>query len=186
MMNLHKTKTELEQTIEAFSQLIRCVAKMTSPKIDSSDLDDIEQEVKLKIWKELLKNEKKIYNLVSYIWRVTYTTTCNMMQKKQDQKIVSIDGKMIEQNMYQKEDDEKNLSIEDRYKKEKLLNLLEKAIDSLIDTRRRVLKLYLLGMSKGEISNFLGWSTNKVRNLLYRGLGDLRNKLKSEGIEAYF
>jgi DNA-directed RNA polymerase specialized sigma24 family protein len=41
-------------------------------------------------------------------------------------------------------------------------------------------------MSKDEISNFLGWTTNKVRNLLYRGLDDLRYKLKSEGIEAYF
>jgi RNA polymerase sigma-70 factor (ECF subfamily) len=186
MMNLLKTKSELEQTIEEFSQLIRRVVKTTSPKIDSSDLDDIEQEVKLKIWKELLKSEKKIYNLGSYIWRITYTTTCNMMKKKQEQKIVSIDGKMIEQNIYQKQDDEKNVSIEDRYKKEKLLNLLEKAIDSLIDSRRQVLKLYLLGMSKDEISSFLGWTTNKVRNLLYRGLDDLRCKLKSEGIEAYF
>ena len=185
-MNLLKTKSELEQTIQEFSQLIRRVIKTTSPEIEYSDLDDIEQEVKLKICIELLKSEKKIYNLGSYIWRITYTTTCTMMKKKHEQKIVSIEDKMIGQNICQKEDDENNFSIEKRYKKEKLLNLLEKAIDSLIDSRRRVLKLYLLGMSKDEISNFLGWTTNKVRNLLYRGLEDLRYKLKREGIEAYF
>ena len=33
-----------------------------------------------------------------------------------------------------------------------------------------------------EIADLLGWSEAKTRNLLYRGLGDLRARLTEQGI----
>jgi RNA polymerase sigma-70 factor (ECF subfamily) len=42
--------------------------------------------------------------------------------------------------------------------------------------------MYLAGYSREEIADFLGWSEAKTRNLLYRGLADLRNRLTEWGI----
>ncbi|MFW6131169.1 MAG: hypothetical protein ACOC5F_01045, partial [Candidatus Aminicenantaceae bacterium] len=56
-------------------------------------------------------------------------------------------------------------------------------VNSLIESRRKVVKLFLLNMTIDEISTFLNWSKDKTRNLLYRGLSDLKKILKKEGIE---
>jgi len=61
--------------------------------------------------------------------------------------------------------------------------MVGEAVESLMDSRRRVVKLFLLNMTLEEISIFLDWSEAKTRNLLYRGLDDLKKKLKEKGIE---
>jgi RNA polymerase sigma-70 factor (ECF subfamily) len=58
-----------------------------------------------------------------------------------------------------------------------------KAVDGLIESRRRVVKLYLLNMSIEEISLYFHWSKDKTRNLLYRGLNDLKKILKEKNID---
>ncbi|MDH7512777.1 MAG: hypothetical protein QHH14_07520 [Clostridiales bacterium] len=56
------------------------------------------------------------------------------------------------------------------------------AMNSLIESRRRVVRLHLLGMNIEEISAFYCWSQNKTRNLLYRGLKDIKKILKKKDI----
>ena len=56
--------------------------------------------------------------------------------------------------------------------------IVDSALESLIDSRRKVVKLFLLNMTIEEISIFFNWSKNKTRNLLYRGLADLKKILK--------
>ncbi len=53
-----------------------------------------------------------------------------------------------------------------------------KAVEHLIETRRQVVKLYLLNLNIREIAGYLGMSQDKIRNLLYRGLADLRKLIK--------
>jgi len=61
--------------------------------------------------------------------------------------------------------------------------IVGKAVDSLLESRRKVVKLFLLHMTIEEISTYLKWSNHKTRNLLYRGLSDIKNRLKEKGIE---
>jgi DNA-directed RNA polymerase specialized sigma24 family protein len=42
--------------------------------------------------------------------------------------------------------------------------------------------MYLAGYDREEIARSLGWSVGRVRNLLSRGLADLRALLEREGI----
>jgi RNA polymerase sigma-70 factor (ECF subfamily) len=64
-----------------------------------------------------------------------------------------------------------------------LKKMVGEAVESLINSRRRVVKLYLLNMTLEEIAIFLQWSEAKTRNLLYRGLEDIKKKLKDKGID---
>ena len=42
--------------------------------------------------------------------------------------------------------------------------------------------MYLAGYSGEEVAQVMGWTEAKTRNLLYRGLADLRERLKEVGI----
>jgi DNA-directed RNA polymerase specialized sigma24 family protein len=62
------------------------------------------------------------------------------------------------------------------------MEIIRESVDSLIESRQAVLKLYLIGMDQPEITEYFGWSEGKVRNLLSRGLEDLRKALHEKGI----
>jgi RNA polymerase sigma-70 factor (ECF subfamily) len=57
-----------------------------------------------------------------------------------------------------------------------------RAVELLIPARRSVVKMYLSGYAREEIADLLGWTEPKTRNLLYRGLADLRDELTRMGI----
>jgi RNA polymerase sigma-70 factor (ECF subfamily) len=59
---------------------------------------------------------------------------------------------------------------------------VEGAIESIHPTRRPVVRMHLLGHSREEIANLLGWTEAKTRNLLYRGLADVREHLVAQGV----
>jgi DNA-directed RNA polymerase specialized sigma24 family protein len=57
-------------------------------------------------------------------------------------------------------------------------NELMREIENISQNRRIVIKLSLKGMSINEIADFLGWSKSKVNHLYYRGIEDLKNRMK--------
>jgi DNA-directed RNA polymerase specialized sigma24 family protein len=61
-----------------------------------------------------------------------------------------------------------------------LQEMVGRAVDRLISSRRQVVKLYLMNLTIPEISSYLNWSYDKTRNLLYRGLADLKETLKDQ------
>ena len=63
-----------------------------------------------------------------------------------------------------------------------LQEMVGRAVDALIPARRSVIKMYLAGYGREEIADLLGWTEPKTRNLLYRGLADLREALTEMGI----
>ncbi len=54
------------------------------------------------------------------------------------------------------------------------LERIARAVDALPEARRAVVRMHLAGYERGEIAALLGWTDGKTRNLLYRGLADLR------------
>jgi len=173
----------VEETIEKFSYLIRAAIRKTCPRIEKLDMDDIEQEVKISIWKEIRKSEKEIRNLGSYIWRVTYTTTSKVMKRLTEHRKELINVQDESQPAEEAFRTPDTSGPDYHYQNEELLRIARESVDTLIDSRRQVVRLYLTGMSADEITEYFGWSDGKARNLLSRGLADLRLKLREKGIE---
>ena len=173
-------EAHLQHIIDMFSSLIRYVIAANLHKTDNVNLEDIEQEVKIKIWKFLNKG-KKVDNLPSYIKRVAYTATIDELRKMRKQNPVSETEGL--KNIYAvsriKElgnpEDSPEFLIEGREMRETLKGL----IDSLSENRKQVLRLYLVGMSVEEICEIFDWDKTKVRHLLYRGIDDLKDKMRS-------
>jgi RNA polymerase sigma-70 factor (ECF subfamily) len=172
--------SHLRHIIDRFSSLIRHVIASNLHKTDEINLEDVEQEVKVKIWK-FLKKGKKVDNFPSYIKRVAYTATIDELRKmrKQNPSSVAADLKNIYSmdriNELRNPEDSPGLRLEEHEMRESLKAL----IDSLGENRKQVLRLYLIGMSIEEICEFFSWDKTKVRHFLYRGIDDLKEKMKS-------
>ena len=59
---------------------------------------------------------------------------------------------------------------------------MARAIDEIPASRRPPVRMHLAGYPREEIAKLMGWTEAKTRNLLYRGLADLRERLTAEGI----
>lgn len=135
------------------------------------DSEDILQDVKIKIWK-LIREEKIVSNYASYIKKIVNSSVIDQLRRCRR-----------EEGLFKNEKRMRIAEMELAYDKEAIRNknlecFVGKAVEMLIDSRRQVIKLYLLNLSIQEIASYLNWSQNKTRNLLYRGLADLKALIK--------
>ncbi len=172
--------SHLKLIIDRFSSLIRHVIASNLHKTDKINLEDVEQEVKVKIWK-FLKKGKKVDNFPSYIKRVAYTATIDELRKmrKQNPTSETIGLKNIYSMSRINELRNPEESPEFLMEGQEMRKSLKELIDSLGENRKQVLRLYMIGMSIEEICEFFDWNKTKVRHLLYRGIDDLKEKMKS-------
>jgi RNA polymerase sigma-70 factor (ECF subfamily) len=63
-----------------------------------------------------------------------------------------------------------------------LAEQVARAVESIPATRRPAVRMYLAGYTREDIAELMGWSEAKTRNLVYRGLDDLRRELTAMGI----
>ena len=172
----HSKENELHDVLDRFSDLIRIHIIKFNPQRFGLDPDDISQEIRIRIWR-LLEHEKNIKNLPSYIKKIVNSSVIDLLRKrKRDDKILSKEKQMRISEV--KKSYPVAFSAEEEFRQ-----TVARAVDSLIESRRKVVRLHLLDMTIEEISAFYNWSSNKTRNLLYRGLSDLKRILKAKGIE---
>jgi len=174
MMGPGQTKEkEFEDLVNRFADFIRIHILKYNPYKYGVDPEDVSQDVRIKIWK-LLHSEKNIASYSSYIKKIVNSSVIDQLRKLRREEGIFNHEKIVAER-------ELAYSIElARFRS--LEETVGKAVDSLIDSRRQVVKLYLLNLSIEEISGYLHWSTGKTRNLLYRGLSDLKKILKTMDI----
>jgi RNA polymerase sigma factor (sigma-70 family) len=60
--------------------------------------------------------------------------------------------------------------------------LVWREVERLAPPRDVAVRLYLAGYDRFEVARIVGWTEAKARNLIYRGLADLRARLERIGI----
>jgi DNA-directed RNA polymerase specialized sigma24 family protein len=58
---------------------------------------------------------------------------------------------------------------------------LSRALDTLPDTSRGVVRMYLAGYAQHEIADLLGWTNGELRATLHRGFAELRDAMSRMG-----
>ncbi|MDH7512188.1 MAG: sigma-70 family RNA polymerase sigma factor [Clostridiales bacterium] len=159
--------------LEKFAGSIRAQVLSRGMERRGIDPEDIIQEIRIRLWKRL-SGEKKVVNPSSYIKKVVSSVLIDQLRKSRAEQ------RLLCQAMQKKLEEEKTQANRDA--EENLRQTLEEAVDSLIESRRQVVKLFLLNLTAEEISKALDLSHDKTRNLLYRGLQDLRIELKRRGV----
>ncbi len=174
-----RKEKEFELILNRFSAFIRAqIVKFNLQKY-GLDPDDIAQEVRIKIWK-LLHNEKYISNYPSYIKKIIDSSVIDQFRKLKREEGVFLQEKM------KKISEKQNLFSADHSQDGCLKEIIGQSVEKLRESRRQVVKLYLMNLSIEEISLIKNWSKDKTRNLLYRGLSDLKIYLKKKDNEYDF
>jgi RNA polymerase sigma-70 factor (ECF subfamily) len=176
-MNIDEEKIrEFEVIINRFSRFVKANIQKFNVQKSGIDPDDILQEVKIKIWK-VLEDEKKIENYASYIRKIVDSSIIDQLRRAKREKGIFINEKhkLVSE---QKSNYLVHISSDINAKE-----IIGRAVDLLIESRRKVVKMFLLNMTIEEIAVYLKWTRDKTRNLLYRGLSDLKKILKEKGIE---
>ncbi len=162
---------EFEALIKKLSLSIRASVQSFNPQKLGIDPEDLVQEIRIKLWK-IFKSDKKIQNYSSYIKRVINSIIIDQIRaSRRYEKIIDLEK---QRNLQ----DQGFSDVPIRIRKD--VNL---AFNSLIESRRKVVRWFSFGLDINEISKILNIDETKTKNLLYRGLNDLRDILKSKGIE---
>jgi len=153
---------------------IRNIIFSAFPNTTAAEREDIEQEVKLKLWKAAACG-KNIENFRSYLWRVVWTTAYDV-----------VEGRMKACSLDEAEDYSASaLGGLSKWSPQAFLSsgpelkhMIEEAVQALSPRRKSAVRLYCMGMNHVEIAHALSLSESQARHLLYRGLSEVKAKLK--------
>jgi RNA polymerase sigma-70 factor (ECF subfamily) len=166
----------LEGLLARFATLVRGVGWRHG--LADHELDELMQAVRLRLWHARPSSEQIETTPASYVYRTAITAALDLIRARRAHREEPIDAT--------REGSEAMLSThpgpEGELEAGELAVLVGHAVDQITPSRRPVLRMYLAGYDRQEIAGLLGWSEAKTRNLLYRGLDDLRGLLTARGI----
>lgn len=170
--------------LDEYGNFLRRAITRVCPKDLGLQIGDIEQEARLRLWR-VIESEREILHPVSYIYRIAVSTTLNAIRQAKTRR---------EEQLRLAEDDESEgqmispatdpaISPEALAEQSETIGRIEAALGRLAENRRLAVGLHLKGMTTEEIAELLDWTEAKARNLVYRGLKELREQLRAEGID---
>lgn len=165
----------IESTLTRFASVMRVVAARY--RLSPADRDDLVQEVRVRLWRAL--EAERIEALpASYLYRTATTAALDLIRRRRTMREDSLE-----------DIDPSGLRLaataanpEQRAQLSDLALCIERAIETIPESRRPVVRMYLAGYGSAEIGELMGWTEAKARNLLYRGLADLRQRLADAGV----
>ncbi len=164
--------TALERLVARFDSLIRRAARARG--VSPADVDEIVQDVRVRLWKTGASDENLEALSASYMQRVALSAAIDLLRRQRARREDSLEDVSITIA---------NRSAllmpsPDRSEDAELAQRFELALAHMVRNRRLVVQLHLEGYPRDEIVTLTGWTEPKVRNLLYRGLEELRGRLR--------
>ncbi len=136
----------------------------------ASLLQDIEQEVLLDIWKQVCRGQTIAFP-TSYIYTAAYRETLRILRREASREMEPID-----------EDSPANQvpAVGDPYHAflaKEAIREVAHGLRRMAPDRAAAVRAHLAGFGLQEVMVQQGWSYQKARNLLFRGMEDLRQSL---------
>ena len=170
------TSLALDAVLARFAERVKYIGVQHG--LQGSDVDDLVQEVRLRLWKALESGEKILSAPASYIHRTAVSGALDVLRRRRARRETPVRLSRPSGLAMMGESPSADRMLE----QVELQERVGQAVEQLIPARRSVVKMYLAGYGREEIADLLGWTEPKTRNLLYRGLTDLRETLTEMGI----
>jgi len=170
--------------VARFAGLVRRVA--WAHRLDADDLEEVMQDVRLRLWRAGTGSEQLRTLPASYVYRTATTAALDLIRRHrrsvrwQDPTAQNLeeDGDATDQLASTRPG---GGSPEADLEGAEVSRAVSTAIERIPQSRRAVVRMYLMGHPPLEIAELMGWTEPKTRNLLYRGLADLRGELTTMG-----
>ncbi|HHQ49523.1 MAG TPA: sigma-70 family RNA polymerase sigma factor [Acidobacteria bacterium] len=165
----------LDELLGRYARLIRSVVLRVAGDRAALVGDDVEQQVLVALWK-VVQGEQTIRHPASYIYRTAVRETVRVLRQEHrrgetaDGMVERIDGRVR--------------TPEELAGARELGAQIKEALEELPGDRRRAVRAHLAGFSVREIMEMFDWPYNRARNLIARGMADLRRELRTRGIDG--
>lgn len=172
-MELDTVSPALEALLGRFAGLVRGVGWRHG--LGDAEIDELMQAVRLRLWRARGSSEQVEATPASYVYRTAMTAALDMLRarRRPEESIETVQEAQVAGAP------RADAAVESS----ELEAIVAAAVGEITASRRPVLRMYLAGYGREEIARLLGWSEAKTRNLLYRGLADLRELLRARGID---
>ena len=171
MADPHAPSRALEALLLRYGNLVRWAGRRSH--LDDADLDEVLQDVRVRLWRARPSEAQLAATPASYVYRTAMSAAVDLVRRRRRGRTEEL---AENQAIDPRGDTGADVEAGDT------AALVHQAVDQLSDNRRPVVRMYLVGYQRHEIATLLGWSDAKTRNLLYRGLEDLRAGLRARGI----
>jgi len=176
-----EAEQQLSLTVEAvlkrFGAMVRQVGRRY--RLDEADVDEVMQEVRIRLWRAQRTSEQIGEVSTSYVYRTASSAALDVIRKRRSRRAEHHrslnDGAEV---VITEPAPDPHGALEGS----ELAQQVARALDTIPASRRPVVKMYLTGHPREEIAELMGWTEGKTRNLLYRGLADLRERLQAMGV----
>ena len=166
----------LDAVVARFGRMLRHVARQRG--VPEEDLAEVVQNLRLRLWRAH-PDGRTIAGLgASYVYQTAISASLDVIRQRRSYAARNVSAPGALANIPSPEHSGPAADVE----RADSARVLAEAIHVLPETRRVPVRMYLSGFAREEIARQLGWSEAKTRNLLYRGLEDLRTELQRRGI----
>ena len=167
--------TAIEAVVSRFATMVRSVG--ARHRLSDADLDEVMQEVRIRLWRADPRGEQVGSIGASYVYRTAVSAALDLLRRRRAYAADRTDS-VEDHSQRLATGQPASTDVEIRELSDRILD----AVGTLQPARRAVVRMYLSGYEREEIAELLGWTEAKTRNLLYRGLADLRGRLTEMGI----
>jgi RNA polymerase sigma-70 factor (ECF subfamily) len=167
----------LEAAIARFGTLVRSIGGRHG--LVDADVDEVMQEVRIRLWRAHRSAEALRAMPVSYVYKTASSAALDILRRRRAYHAArTAPLELVEEPLVDLRRPDADLAGRE------LAERVAAAVEGITESRRAVVRMHLRGYSRDEMAELLGWSEPRTRNLLYRGLAELRERLAAQGISA--
>jgi RNA polymerase sigma factor (sigma-70 family) len=168
--------TTFEALVPRYARLIAAAVMRVGGRAALVHREDIEQQVLVDIWRHL-EREQNIVHPSSYIYKAAVRETVRHLRRERARAADPLEAEGASEN------EARGGPFTAAASQEKATQI-EASIRELAPDRQRAVRAHLMGFDVREIMTMYGWTYQRARNLIARGIGELRRSLRLKGIHG--
>lgn len=175
------TETALKALIERFGARVR--AQIRQHRLDQHgiDIEDVEQEVRIRLW-NALQRDPKAQLPASYIQRTVMSVLVDAVRRAEArpaEPLPETEEQLGEALATDVTRDPQRLALDGQ-----VTDSLLRCLGQIPERRRRPLELYLQGFTVPEVAEICELTFDAARKLVYRGLDEVKSRMRDSGWES--
>lgn len=174
-MDVSHPDARFDALVRDYGRLIRHAIRRAAGPDASRLADDVEQVVLVSLWQQVTR-EQTIDHPASYVYRAAVRETVRAIRRERERCLSDVP--MDEQAHHLASTTTPDEDVRRREQRA----ALRASLETLHPERARAVRAHLAGFSVDEIMELCGWPYQRARNLIARGMADLRLALRERGV----
>ncbi len=168
-------RVAVERWLTEFGPRLRAIVRSRCPREAGIEPEEVEQEVRIRVW-QAFQGENAIDHPASYLYRAAMNVIVDLLRRRKARP--DRDGQTLDTLAQEAHEDAGPAGA---VAGEQFAVALRLAVQSLPERRRQPVQLHLQGFGFAEVAQLLQVSDATARNLIYRGMDELRERLREGG-----